>query len=259
MSENLENQPQEEQNSQKEEKQEKDVPKKPSFKERISLSASILGTATRAFWIFIWNFLWVFLFGISLNIGLYIFSSQEVNGLTNSAEIIKNLIGYVTMLGYFVIFPIIFFLLAQRQGIKSAVASVANKSKELILSYFVDKFFDFVQKNPDLRDKLTPEKIDTLLQVTLPKYLKNLDNMQGILKRVFKKFTRKIDFQKIMIQAKEHLGDQLTLETLKEYIVTKTSEKIPVPLLSPPSLSWIFMATLVNFGVFAAIKILFAL
>jgi hypothetical protein len=226
-----------------------------SWKDKLAGSANILKVTTATAWKYISRLLGVFLLGLIVNVIFFIFLQSKIDyhlGQTGLASL--GAIGAILCL--FVIFPLLYFLVAHKHALQSVVYHIGNYFKTGIFEYFIDRLFEYAYKQPNIKAQLENNKIDDFFSITIPEYLQRLNNMNGTLKKVFRRFTENIDILAIFDNAKTELGENIALESLKSYVAQKAAEKIPLPLLSKPSWAWVITVMFINILFFATCLVL---
>lgn len=226
-----------------------------SWKEKIGYSAQILKVVTTAAWRYSSRLIGGIFLGTLVNIIFFIFLHNKIDYQLNQAGQ-ATLIAVAMIFCFFVVFPFLYILVAHKHALQSVVYYIANHFKTGIFEYFIEKAFAYAYKQPAIKAQLENNKIEDFLNITLPDYLEKLDGMNSTLKRVFKRFTRNIDFLEIIKDAQETLGGEITLKNFEAYVSQKAAEKIPVSLLSKPSWAGMMAVMVFNILVFAAALIL---
>jgi hypothetical protein len=228
-----------------------------NWKDKLGGSANILKITTGSAWRYISRLMGVFLLGLIVNIIFFVFLQNKIDyqlGKGGGGSLLA--IGAITFL--FVAFPAAYFFIGHKQALQSVIYYIGNHFKKGIFEYFIDKLFDFAYKKPAIKAQLENDKTDDFFSTTVPEYLERLENMNGTLKRAFKKFTGNIDILGLFSSAQTELGGSLNLDNLKNYVSEKAAEKIPIPMLSKPSWAWTIAVMFVNILFFAACLIFLA-
>jgi hypothetical protein len=226
-----------------------------SWKEKIGYSAQILKVITAAAWRYGSRLVGVVVLGTLVNIIFFIFLQNKIeHQLYQTGQ--ATLIAVAMIVCFFVLFPFLYIVVAHKHALQSVVYYIANHFKTGIFEYFIEKSFEYAYKQPAIKAQLENNKVEDFLNLTLPEYLEKLEGMNGTLKRVFKRFTKNIDFLQIIKDAKETLGGEITLKNFENYVSQKAAEQVPLPLVSRPSWAWVVVVMVFNILVFAAALIL---
>ena len=226
-----------------------------SWKEKMGYSAQILKVITAAAWRYGSRLVGVVVLGTLVNIIFFIFLQNKIDYQLGQAGQ-AALIAVAMIVCFFVVFPFLYILVAHKHALQSVVYYIANHFKTGIFEYFIEKAFEYAYKQPTIKAQLENNKVEDFFNITLPEYLEKLEGMNATLKRVFKRFTKGIDFLGIIKEAKETLGGEITLKNFEAYVSQKAAEKIPIPLLSKPSWAGVMAVMVFNILVFAAALIL---
>ncbi|MFN3317030.1 MAG: hypothetical protein ACK40K_09480 [Raineya sp.] len=222
-----------------------------SWKEKLGYSAQILKIITAAAWRYSSRLVGVILIGTLVNIVFFIFLHNKIDHQLNQAGQ-ATLIAVAMIVCFFVIFPFLYIIVAHKHALQSVVYFIANHFKTGVFEYFIEKAFAYAYKQPAIKAQLENNKVEDFFNITLPEYLEKLEGMNATLKRVFKRFTKNIDFLAIIKEAKETLGGEITLKNFEEYVSQKAAEQVPLPLLSKPNWAWVMAVMVFNILVFAA-------
>lgn len=222
----------------------------PSWKEKMSLTGQAWKMVTGVAWRYVSRFLLICLIGTLLNISLFILLHSKIDFVLGRSAT-ETLFGVGSIIFFFILAPIAYIWIANKHALQSVLYFVGNHLKETIFEYFVHKAFEYAHKQPAIKAQLENGKIEDFINITLPEYLQKLQGMNGVLRKIFKKFSGDIDLLAIFKEAKENLGEEINLKNLEHYVVQKASAQIPVPLLSAPNWWWIFAVVLLNIGTFA--------
>lgn len=226
-----------------------------SWKEKVGYSAQILKIIAVAAWHYTSRLIGVILLGTAINIIFFIFLHNKIDyQLGKTGEVTLIAIGMIAC--FFVLFPLLYVVVAHKHALQSVVYYIAKHFKTGIFEYFLEKAFEYAYKQPAIKAQLENNKIEDFFNITLPEYLEKLEGMNRTLKRVFKRFTKNINFLGIIKEAKENLGGAITLKNFETYVSQKAAEKIPVPLLSKPNWGWVVAVIVLNILVFATAFIL---
>lgn len=228
-----------------------------NWKDKLGGSANILKITTGTAWKYVSRLFLVFMLGIIVNIIFFIFLQNKIDHQLNQAGI-GSLFAIGAIVCLFVVFPALYFFVAHKHALQSVIYYIGNHFKKGIFEYFIDKLFDYAYKKPAIKAQLENDKTDDFFSTTVPEYLGRLENMNGTLKRVFKKFTGNIDLLGLFSSAQNELGGNLSLDNLKNYVAEKAAEKVPIPMLSKPSWAWVITVMFINILFFATCLIFLA-
>lgn len=227
------------------------------WREKVSLSAQVLKLSTISFWKYLSRVFIILLIGIGINIIFFVFLQNKIE-YQLSHSVWGNLIAVVSVIVFFFVSPFLYFLAAHYNALQSIVYYIAHHFKTGIFEYFVDKLFAYAYHQPNIKAQLENGKIEDFFNITIPEYLQKLENMNGTLKRVFKRFTKNIDLLALFNEARQKLGGELNLESLKKYVASQAAEKVPLPLISKPTWLWVLLIVLLNTLLFVAGLLLLA-
>ena len=218
---------------------------------------SVFKMASSAFFIATFRLIFFVVFGLTLNIGIFVATFNDLDAWrNNSPNLITNILGYVVPVLLLFVFPFLFYIFGQKHALKAALFHVVSRSKEFLFSYFTDKLFDFINKNPKTSAMIKEGKLIEVISQTLPNYLEKLQGMSFVFKGIFTKFASKINFKEIFATAQTVLGANASPETLKNFIVAEANKRTPISFLSPASWTGFFILTIANLLVFAAVYLL---
>ncbi|PKQ70606.1 hypothetical protein [Raineya orbicola] len=222
----------------------------PSWNEKMSLAGQAWKMVTGIAWRYISRLILICLIGTALNISLFVLLHSKIDFVLGRSTT-EMFLGIGAIVFFFVLAPAAYIWIANKHALQSVLYFVGNHLKETIFEYFVHKAFEYAFKQPAIKSQLENGKIDDFINITLPEYLQKLQGMNGVLRKIFKKFSGNIDLVSAFKEAKENLGGEINLKNLEHYVAQKASNQIPVPLLSAPNWWWVLAIILLNVGVFA--------
>ncbi|MCS6795692.1 MAG: hypothetical protein NZ516_07005 [Raineya sp.] len=222
----------------------------PSWKDKINLTGQTWKMLTGIIWRYASRWAFIFFIGIVLNIGFFIMLHSKIDFFLGRSTA-QTILGIGSIIFFFILAPIAYFWFANKYALQSVLYFVGNHLKETIFSYFVSKAFEYAYKQPAIKAQLENNKIEDFINITLPEYLQKLQGMNGVLRKLFKRFSGNMDLVAIFKEAQESLGGEINMKNLEHYVAQKAAEKIPLRLLSPPNKWWVLALILLNGGIFA--------
>ncbi|MGD1843115.1 MAG: hypothetical protein ACFB0B_19800 [Thermonemataceae bacterium] len=233
------------------------TPKKKKEKNTYS-TLNLLKTNTRVFFIVMGRITLYVLIGLLLNFVLYIFIDNRVSLMIDSQRLsfVWNLTGYALIALFLVGFPIIYFLFGQKNGVQRAIYVLLHQAKDFLFVFLIDRFFKWVNKRPDLKEKVEENRIDSLLNDSLPYYLKHFHQMSFVMRWIYKQFSKKFDFKELILQEVEEIGGTLDEPALKEHVADEATKKVPMIIIKKPAHRPLLILMGANVIVFFLVKLL---
>lgn len=190
----------------------------------------------------------MFSVGILINIGLYWLNSKHIDQLIYAEKTIFSLqlIGYAAYVAYFLIFPLAYWFIALSWGLAHAAYYLADQSLQKVLSYLVEKFIHYAQKEPAISEKISQKLTRSLLFETLPNYLEKLPNIPTLFRPILRRVIKKLKLQELFTLAVQKNQDRFETEGITQQLTELVGENLPLKLKSP---SIVLFVVVVSFQV----------
>lgn len=191
--------------------------------------------------------------GIALNIILTLFLIPEIEKLGAK----KSYIPLTLLLASFILlFPLIYFFLGKKQGIKAAISKLVHEKGDGIVGFIVSKFTDRMASNSDWKTSIQKNGIVKTVRNVFPGFIRTLEGLPWILKRPFKIVFETIDFAGAIEQAyatrpDAQINSPETNQHITEIISTKLKQKF-----QPPKGKLLLTMVIVNIVLFVLVKVL---
>lgn len=190
------------------------------------------------------------------------FKMDAASGPLAAIALVALVVAYwpitLTIIGFGLGFPLVYFLLGKKHGVAKAIQHIAKDNREFIQAYTIGSLVGYLKKRTGVADRVDATIGKSQLLAELPGFLKKLDTMPGPMRAIFRMLIDRARLGDLLTKMIEEQQGDGNAQINFDGIAGQAQEQLSVALeekLLAPKLTWFAILLGANFALFILLKI----